>query len=313
MAKALVIGSVAIDSVETPHGKHDRILGGSASYASVSASYFTGVELVGVVGQDFAQEHIDKLKNRGIDLTGLEIAEGKTFFWKGKYTPDMNSAITHITELNVFGEFQPKLTEEQQNAEFVFLANIHPALQLDVLNQVKNPKVVALDTMNLWIETAKETLTEVIKKCNILLVNDGEARLYCDKVNLIECGKDLLNLGVDTVLIKKGEHGAMMFRKDRIVFFPAIPLEKVKDPTGAGDTFAGGMVGYLAKMEEVTEENLIRAVQVGTCMASFVVEEYSLNRTIAIKPGELKARTDQVTRMVAYPALDPETLLDANG
>lgn len=311
--KALIVGSVALDSIESPHGTVRAALGGSASYASVAASYFTDVTMVGVVGEDFPPEAIENFKRRGIDLSGLEFATGKTFHWSGYYTRDMNQAHTNTTELNVFADFSPKLTEEQRNAPFVFLANIHPELQLDVLNQIKNPKLVAIDTMNFWIEGHKQTLTEVIRRCDILLVNEGEARQYCEKVNLIECGKELLGLGPKTVVLKKGEHGALLFQKDRIVFFPAFPLDHLADPTGAGDTFAGALVGYLARLGEVTDDNLVRAVNVGSCMASFVVEEFSLKRLLDIQPGELKARCERMQEMVRLPLLTDESLLDAKG
>lgn len=311
MPQALVVGSVALDTIETPHGTVQAALGGSCSYASTSASFFTEVSMVGVVGRDFAQEHIEKFKSRGIDLAGLEIADGKTFHWSGYYERDMNQAHTNTTELNVFANFQPKLTPDQRKTPFVFLANIHPKLQLDVLDQMDSPKLVALDTMNFWIEGEKQTLTEVFKRVDVLLVNEGEARQYCEKVNLIECGKELLEIGPHTIVIKKGEHGALMFRKEGIHFFPAYPLDKLKDPTGAGDTFAGGMIGYLARLGEVNQENLVRSIHVGTCMASFVVEDFSLDRLLAISEGELKARTEYVAHMTALPALAAETLVDS--
>ncbi len=311
MAKALIVGSVALDSIETPHGRAEAALGGSASYGSVAASYFTDVTLVGVVGKDFAPAHIEKFRSRRIDLAGLQIVEGKTFHWSGYYTRDMNQAHTNTTELNVFADFHPRLTEEQRAVPYLFLANIHPALQLDVLNQMKSPKLVAVDTMNFWIEGEKQRLTEVIRRANILLVNEGEARQYCEKVNLIECGRDLLSLGPRTVVLKKGEHGALLFQKDRIVYFPAYPLANLKDPTGAGDTFAGGMVGYLARTDDTSDDNLVRAVHAGTCMASFVVEDFSLGRLLAIKPGELQSRVDRIREMVHLPPIDAATLLDA--
>ncbi len=310
MSKALIIGSVAIDSVESPHGKVERALGGSASFASVSASYFTEVSLVGVVGEDFTQEYMEPLEKRGIDLTGIEKAKGKTFHWSGYYLRDMAQAYTNTTELNVFADFSPKLTAEQRKTPFVFLANIHPEIQLDVLSQMENPQMVALDTMNLWIESEKSKLTEVIKQVDLLLVNDGEAQQYCEKVNLIECGRELLALGPKTVVLKKGEHGALLFQDDRVVYFPAFPLENVKDPTGAGDTFAGGLIGYLARLGEVNGDNLIRGVHLGSCMASFVVEDFSLGRLMRIEPGELASRADTIHEMVRLPDIDPMTLED---
>jgi sugar/nucleoside kinase (ribokinase family) len=309
MSKCLIVGSVALDSIETPHGTVNAALGGSASYASASASYFTDVSIVGVVGTDFDPAHIAKFRSRGIDLSGLETVEGKTFHWSGYYEREMNQAHTHTTELNVFADFSPKLTEEQCNAEFVFLANIHPALQLDVLNKINKPRLVAIDTMNYWIEGQKQLLTKVVERCDILLVNDQEARQFCEKVNLIECGRDLLKLGPRTIVLKKGEHGALLFQKDRIVFFPAYPLENIKDPTGAGDTFAGGMVGYLARLGEVTDDNLVRGVLAGTCMASFVVEQFSLDRLLTVTDEELAQRASRIYEMVRLPQVDPSTFV----
>lgn len=309
MSKTLIVGSVALDSVETPHGKVDAALGGSASFASVAASYFNDVSIVGVVGTDFDSSHIGKFRSRDIDLSGLETVEGKTFHWSGYYERDMNQAFTHTTELNVFADFSPKLTEEQRQAEFVFLANIHPALQLDVLNKIANPRVVAVDTMNYWIEGQKQLLTKVVERCDILLVNDQEARQFCEKVNLIECGRDLLKLGPRTIVLKKGEHGALLFQKDRIVYFPAYPLENIKDPTGAGDTFAGGMVGYLSRLGEITDDNLVRGVLAGTCMASFVVEDFSLDRLLTVTNEELEQRAARIYEMVNLPRIDPASLV----
>lgn len=304
MAKALIVGSVALDSIETPQGKQERILGGSASFGSVAASYFTEVTLVGVVGKDFPQAPIEQFQERGIDLAGLEVRDGKTFHWSGYYERDMNQAFTNKTELNVFAEFSPKLTEEQKDVPYVFLANIHPGLQLDVLRQMRAPKFVAVDTMNLWIETTREELTEVIKRCDFLLMNEGEARQYCEKVNLIECGRELLKLGPSSVAIKKGEHGALLFQGEDIYFFPSYPVTELVDPTGAGDTFAGGLIGYLARTDDPSPENLVRAVQVGTCMASFVVEDFSLARVANLQPEELKDRVAALRRMILLP--EPE-------
>ena len=311
MSKALIVGSVALDSIETPYGNVEAALGGSGAYGSVAASYFTKVALVAVVGEDFNPDHIAKFRARGIELGGLEHAKGKTFHWSGYYRREMNQAHTNTTELNVFADFKPKLTDEHRNIPFVFLANIHPALQLDVLMQMNKPKLVAVDTMNFWIEGEKQRLTEVIRRSDILLVNEEEARQYCEKVNLIECGHHLASLGPRTIVIKKGEHGALLFQRDRIVYFPAFPLESIKDPTGAGDTFAGALVGYLARLDSVSDDDIVRAVHVGACMASFVVEDFSIGRTMAIKDGELQARTDKLRQMVNLPPLDNQTLLDA--
>ncbi len=308
MAKALIVGSVALDTIETPHGTAERILGGSASFGSYAASYFTDVSIVGVVGEDFPPEAIDQFKARGIGVEGLEVREGKTFHWSGRYEYDMNEAHTKATELNVFADFRPKLTAEQRKTPYVFLANIHPQLQLDVLEQMEAPKLVAVDTMNFWIEGFKKELTGVIERCDFLLMNDGEARQFCEKPNLIECGRELRRLGPSTVAIKKGEHGALLFHNGGISFFPSYPVMELKDPTGAGDTFAGALIGYLARKDDTGADNLVRAVQAGTCMASFVVEDFSLTRVANLGPGELRERVAMLREMVRLPEPDEAAL-----
>ncbi len=311
MSRALIVGSVALDTIETPHGKAERAIGGSGSYGCVAASYFTDVSMVGVVGEDFPAEALEKFKNRGIDVSGLQVVEGgKTFHWSGYYERDMGVAHTNTTELNVFESFRPQLSESHRDIPYVFLANIHPALQLDVLDQIRNPKLVVMDTMNFWIGGEKAALTEVIKRSDILLMNDQEVRQYTEKMNLIEGGRELLKLGPRTVVIKKGEHGALVFMEDKMIFFPAFPVDKLKDPTGAGDTFAGGLIGYMARLDDVTGANLTRGVHIGSTMASFVVEGFSFSRMLDIGPGEVKRRADLLHDMCRFPMLEQESLED---
>lgn len=308
MSDALVIGSIALDSVRTPHGEVKDALGGSASYGSVAISHFAPVSLVGVVGRDFSEEHIALFRSRGIGTDGLQIVDGQTFRWAGYYERNMARAHTISTHLNVFEHFVPKLSPAQAKARFVFLANIHPALQLSVLEQLKSPELVALDTMNLWIGHEKAALTKVIERVHLMLMNEDEARQYTGHDNLIEAGKALLGMGPRIVVIKKGEHGALLFQNSGLLAVPAIPLQSVKDPTGAGDSFAGGLVGYLAKLGEVTDDNVRRAVAIGTCVASFTVEDFSLNRLTRLTGAELRERVATLNKLMTPPAIDPKTL-----
>lgn len=275
----LVVGSVAFDSVETPFGKVEEALGGSAVYISVSASYFTNpIRLVAVVGSDFSKEHIEFMESRNIDLDGLEIVQdGKTFRWGGKYHYDLNVRDTLFTELNVFKDFNPKIPAGFKNSTYVCLGNIDPVLQLKVLDQIKKPRLVVGDTMNYWIETKKNDLIETMKRLNILIVNDSEARLLTQEPNLIKAAKKIINIGPQYVIIKKGEHGALLVSENTVFSAPAYPLETIFDPTGAGDSFAGGFIGWLARTEEITMENLKRAVIYGSTLASFCVEQFSVD------------------------------------
>lgn len=308
MASALVVGSIALDSIETPHGRVLDALGGSAAYGSVAASYFAPVGVVAVVGRDFPTKYTRKLQARGIDLGGVEHRDGRTFRWSGYYERSMGQAHTNTTELNVFEHFNPTLTSAQRKARFVFLANIHPELQYSALKQMDGPELVAIDTMNYWIEGHKQALTQVIKKANLLLMNEEEARQYCETPNLIAAAKGLLKLGPRAVVIKKGEHGAMIFTRQRIMTVPAFPLAKLKDPTGAGDTFAGTLVGYVARLGRATDDNILRAILVGSVMASFVVEDFSLNRLLRVKAAEINKRADHIRAMMALPAIDRKSL-----
>lgn len=303
----LVVGSVALDNVRTPFGEVNGALGGSCSYVSTAISYFADPAIVGVVGNDFSQDHISLFKSRGINTAGLEVnPEGDTFRWTGYYEYDMNQAHTLDTALNVFADFKPQVPAELRNCRHLMLANIDPELQLEVLEQVERPEMVMVDTMNFWIESKRDALIEVIKRSDVLLLNDGEARQLCDTVSLQKAARDLLKLGVKRVIIKKGEHGCLMFSHDDFFSAPAFPLEIVKDPTGAGDTFAGGFIGYLARHEKPTEEVFRQAVIIGTTMASFTVEEFSLNRLANLKPSEITHRCSMLRRHTEFPNIDVE-------
>lgn len=272
----LVVGSVAFDSVETPFGKAEEAIGGSAMFFSTSASYFNDVNLVAVVGSDFPEEEIDFLRSREVDCTGLHRAEGKTFRWEGKYGFDLNEAITLDTQLNVFGDFHPVLPQSYRDCQSVFLANIDPTLQLEVLDQVRNPGFVAMDTMNYWIDHKRGSLEEVMKRVNMVIINETEARKIAEEANIVQAAQKIQALGPEYVVIKRGEYGALCFARDEVFFAPAYPLETVYDPTGAGDTFAGGLLGYLTSRDEISPHSLRQATVVGCVMASFCVEDFSL-------------------------------------
>ena len=296
----LVVGSVALDSVETPFGKADEVSGGSANYFSASASHQGPVQLVGVVGSDYPVEKLEPLKARGVDFAGLERAEGESFRWRGRYRHDLNSAETLETRLGVFSHFRPKLPEGFRDAEFVFLANIDPRLQLDVLRQVRKPKLVACDTMNFWIESRRADLLELLGKVDLITLNDGEARQLTEQANLVQAARWILARGPRTVLIKKGEHGAFMFTRESVFYAPAYPLESVFDPTGAGDSFAGGFMGWLARTRDLTDANLRRAVVLGSAMGSFVVEGFSITRLLDVSRADIEARVADFHRLVTF-------------
>lgn len=286
----LVVGSVAFDAVETPFGKRDKTLGGSATYFSSAASFYTPVQLVAVVGSDFPDEHIQYLKNRGVDLSGLTVDKsGETFFWRGKYDLNLNNCQTLETHLNVFERFKPVLPESFRSAEYVFLANIDPDLQLNVLDQVKKPKLVAMDTMNFWINGKRDALKKVLARVDLLTVNDGEARALAEEFNLVKAAKKIMAMGPKFLVIKQGEYGALLFSGTEIFRAAAYPLESVFDPTGAGDSFAGGMMGYLAQHGGGLAE-LKQAMIAGSVMASFVVEEFSCDRMRSLKKAEIQQR-----------------------
>ena len=299
----LVVGSVAIDSVETPFGVGENVLGGSATYFSTSASFFTDVNLVGVIGDDFPQEHIDFLQSRNIDLRGLVRESGKTFHWKGRYGYDLNEAQTLDTQLNVFQTFRPQIPVEYADAEYLILANIDPALQLEVLSQVKNPRVIACDTMNFWTSSKPEVLKKVIEKVDFFIINEGEARQLTGEVNLVKAARAILGMGAKNLIIKRGEYGVLLFTGNSIFTAPAYPLEKVFDPTGAGDTFAGGFMGYLANTGNISEDGIRQAIIYGSVMASFNVEDFSLDRLRTLQYSEIEERYRNFKKMTHFEAI----------
>src|SRR5438093_5667820 len=293
----LVVGSVAYDTVETPFGRAERVLGGSASFFAVAASFFVPVSLVGVVGRDFGEKELAAFRGRGIDLEGLERVDGKTFHWQGKYSYDLNSRETVCTDLNVFEFFRPKIPERYRRSEYVFLGNIDPVLQRDVLDQVDRRRLVACDTMNFWIEGKPEELKKTLARVDVLLINDAEARQLSGEWNIVKAARAIRAMGPRTLIVKKGEHGVLMFTEDGSFAAPAYPLEEVFDPTGAGDTFAGGFVGYLASALGPTEAPphpddvvLRRAVVMGSTLASFCVEAFSLDRLLRLTRTEIDER-----------------------
>ena len=296
----LVVGSVALDSVETPFGKADDVLGGSATFFSAAASLLTPVQLVGVIGTDYPEERLKALAARGVDLAGLERADGPSFRWRGRYRHDLNSAETLETHLGVFSRFSPKIPTQFRSAPFVFLGNIDPRLQLDVLQQVDRPKLVACDTMNFWIQSHRPDLIELLKQVDLVTLNDGEARQLTEKVNLVQAAQWIMDCGPKHVIIKKGEHGAFMFNSTSIFFAPAFPLENVFDPTGAGDSFAGGFIGYLARTGDLSEANMRRAVMYGSAMGSFAVEKFSTERLMTLTRPEIDARVRELRQLVAF-------------
>jgi sugar/nucleoside kinase (ribokinase family) len=294
----VVVGSIGIDTIETPWSRQEGVLGGSVSYACAGASFFASTGMVGVVGEDFPAQNIELYRRLGIDVVGLEHKPGKTFRWSGVYSEDMNHRKTLSTELNVFAEFSPKLPDDYRNTPYLFLANIAPSLQLHVLAQMKAVKFVAMDTMDLWINTAREPLLEVIAAVNLVTLNESEARLLAEEHNLIKAAKKIRGLGPAYVLVKKGEHGAMLFGPDGIALIPAVPLDEVIDPTGAGDVFAGGLMGYLAQHQEVNESRLRHAMVRGAVMASFGVEAFGLHQLQRLTLPEIEQRVADFERMI---------------
>jgi len=286
----VVVGTVAFDTVETPFGRGENVLGGSATYFSTSASFFTDVSLVAVVGEDFPEEHVQFLQSRDIDTSGLQRIPGKTFHWSGKYGYDLNEAQTLDTQLNVLMDFRPDLPEAYRDAEYLFLANIDPDLQMEVLEQVRAPKVVACDTMNFWISSKPESLKKVLQKVDIVVINEGEARQFTGEANLVKAARSIIALGCKRLVIKRGEYGVLMFTADTVFAAPAYPLEEVFDPTGAGDTFAGGFMGYLANTGDLSEEGIRQAIVFGSVMASFNVEDFSLERMKRLSYHEIESR-----------------------
>jgi sugar/nucleoside kinase (ribokinase family) len=303
MNKLLIVGTVAFDAIETPFGKTDKILGGAGTYIGLSASNFNlQSAIVSVVGEDFPQEHIDLLKSRNIDVSGLEIVKGgKTFFWSGKYHNDLNSRDTLVTELNVLADFQPKVPQNFKNADVVMLGNLHPIVQSSVLDQMEvKPKLVVLDTMNFWMDCALEDLLNVIKRIDVITINDEEARQLSGEYSLVKAAAKIQTMGPKYVVIKKGEHGALIFHNKEVFFAPALPLEEVFDPTGAGDTFAGGFAGFITQSENVSFENMKTAIIHGSNLASFCVEKFGTERMIDLSKEEVHARLKQFKSLTQF-------------
>ena len=301
MADLVVVGSVALDSVKTPFGKVTEALGGSATYFSYAASFFAPVRVVGAVGGDFPREHLELLRKRGVDVSALEVLpDQKTFRWTGEYGFDLNEAKTLDVQLNAFATFKPKLGPIHRKARFLFLANIDPALQLDVLSQMEGPALTALDTMNFWIEGKRTALVRLLKDVDVLIINDGEARALGGDPNLVKVARTIREAGPATLIVKRGEYGALMFSRDRVFAASAFPLEQVKDPTGAGDCFAGGFMGYLASTGNLSEEAFCRAVVFGSVMASFAVEEFSLDRLRQLDYKEIEDRFTAFKRLTFF-------------
>jgi len=296
----VVVGTVAFDTVETPFGKGENVLGGSATYFSTSASFFTDVSLVAVVGEDFPDEHVRFLQSRDIDIDGLQRIPGKTFHWSGKYGYDLNEAQTLDTQLNVLTEFKPDLPESYRAAEYLFLANIDPDLQMEVLDQMHRPKLVACDTMNFWITSKPEALRRVLQKVDIVVINEGEARQFTGEPNLVKAARQIISLGCKRLVVKRGEYGVLMFTADSVFAAPAYPLEEVFDPTGAGDTFAGGFMGYLANTGDLSEDGIRQAIVFGSVMASFNVEDFSLDRMKRLDYKEIEARYKSFKALTSF-------------
>ena len=297
----LVVGSVAFDGIETPFGKVERTLGGAASYFSLAASYFAPVRLVGIVGDDFTEKDAAVFKGRKIDLAGLERAPGKTFFWAGKYSQNMNERTTLVTELNVFGNFKPTLPSAYLDSQYIFLGNIDPTLQRSVLQQMRRaPKIVGLDTMNYWIERTPAELKETLKHTQVLMINDDETRQLTGEHNLMRAAKQVFKLGPKTLVIKRGEHGALMVHDKFLFSVPAFPLEEVHDPTGAGDSFAGGFMGYLAGAGKINDRTLRNAMVYGSVLGSFVVEQFGVDRLRTLKRAEIVKRAKEFSKLTSF-------------
>lgn len=300
----LVIGTVAFDAIETPFGKTDKIIGGAATYAGLAASYFKkkGINLVSVVGYDFPQETIKLFNEHGINTDGIEVkADEKTFFWSGKYHNDMNTRDTLDTQLNVLATFEPKVPEAYKDCEFLMLGNLMPKLQMEVINQLQNrPKLIVMDTMNFWMEIALDDLKETMKHVDVLTINDEEARLLSKEYSLVKAAQKILAMGPKYLIIKKGEHGALLFHGGQVFFAPALPLEDVFDPTGAGDSFAGGFIGYLSETRDISFENMKRAIIFGSAMASFTVEKFGIERLVNLTQDEVEDRVQQFVDLVQF-------------
>ncbi len=299
----VIVGSMAFDSIETPFGKAERIIGGSASYAAYTAINFVEpVHVVSIVGNDFPEDEIQKLKDRGVDLSGVEqVKDHKSFFWSGRYHMDMNTRDTLITDLNALSHFNPVLPDHYKNAEFLMLGNLLPKLQKTVIEQMeKRPRLIVMDTMNFWMDTAMPDLLQVLNMVDVLLINDSEARQLSGEYSLVKAAKKILKMGPQYLIVKKGEHGALLFNEGNVFFAPALPLEDVFDPTGAGDAFAGGFIGHLAKTRDASFENMKTGIIVGSAMASFCVEKFGLERLKELNREEIDARLEQFVELVNF-------------
>jgi sugar/nucleoside kinase (ribokinase family) len=299
----LVVGTVAFDAIETPFGKTDKIIGGAASYIALAASYFYNeIGLVSVVGEDFPQDFLDTLTSKGVNLDGLEIKKGeKSFFWSGKYHADMNSRDTIDTQLNVLASFNPVVPEQYKEVDFLMLGNLMPLVQQQVISQLtKRPKLVVLDTMNFWMDTAHDELVKTISQVDVLTINDAEARQLSGEYSLVKAAQKILDMGIKYLIIKKGEHGALLFNKEQVFFAPALPLEEVFDPTGAGDSFAGGFIGYLAKTGDISFENMKRAIIHASAMASFTVEKFGTERLMNLSKKDVEDRVQEFIDLVQF-------------
>ncbi|MBW8198786.1 PfkB family carbohydrate kinase [Flagellimonas abyssi] len=303
MGKLLIVGTMAFDAIETPFGKTGRILGGAGTFIGLAASQFRiDSAIVSVVGDDFPQSYMDILKNKNIDLSGVEVVKGgKTFFWEGKYHNDLNSRDTLATELNTLADFNPVVPKDYTDADIVMLGNLHPNIQLSVINQMeKRPKLIVLDTMNFWMDNTWDELMTVISKIDVITINDEEARQMTNEYSLVKAAAKIQQMGPKYVVIKKGEHGALLFHKDNIFFAPALPLEEVFDPTGAGDTFAGGFTGYLTESENISFESMKNAIIHGSNLASFCVEKFGTDRMVDLKKSEVEARLLQFRELTQF-------------
>ena len=299
----IALGTMAFDAIETPFGKIDKIVGGSATYVAYAASHlFTPVQQISIVGEDFPQEEMNELKSRNVQLDGVEIVPGKkSFFWSGKYHMDMNTRDTLITDLNVLADFNPKVPDSYQGAEFLMLGNLMPSLQISVIQQLKKrPKLIVLDTMNFWMDTALEDLMKALTMIDVLLINDTEARQLSGEFSLVKAAKKILAMGPKYLIIKKGEHGALLFHGNHVFFAPALPLEDVFDPTGAGDSFAGGFIGHLARTKNISFENMKTAIIVGSAMASFCVEKFGPQRLKEITKTDIDLRLEEFVQLVNF-------------
>ena len=298
----IVVGSMAFDAIETPFGKTDKIIGGSAVYAAYAAcNFIQPINQVSIIGYDFPKEEIAELKTRGVVMDGVEvIKDKKSFFWSGRYHEDMNSRDTLVTDLNVLADFDPKLPGSYLDSEFVMLGNLQPTVQMNVIKQLKRPKLIVMDTMNFWMESAMPELEEVLKKIDVLLINDAEARQLSGQYSIVKASKTILGMGPKFLIVKKGEHGALLFHGDKVFFAPALPLEEVFDPTGAGDTFAGGFIGHLARTKDISFENMKTAIIVGSAMASFCVEKFGPTRLKEISKEDIDKRLHQFRELVNF-------------